>query len=170
MNKCVFLDRDGVINKDYVDYAYSLPKFEILPGVPEGLQKLKEAGFVLIIITNQSGIVKGIYDHKDVFVCHEHIQKCTNNAIDDMYYSPWHQDWTNSLSRKPGSIMFERAIGRYNIDVNQSWMVGDKQRDLIPARKLSLKTILVGNANEPKEDDLQVDSLLEAANIIVNGH
>lgn len=168
MNKCVFLDRDGVINKDYVDYAWSLPKFELLPGVIEGLKNLKEAGYKLIIITNQSGIVKGIYDHSDVYVCHSHIQEMCDHIIDDMYYSPWHQDWTNSLSRKPASLLFERAIAKYNIDVTQSWMVGDKQRDLIPARKVALKTILVGNANEPEEGDYQVQSLLEASKHILN--
>lgn len=163
MNKCIFLDRDGVINKDYVDYAYALPKFEILPGVVEALKEFKNHGFLLIIITNQSGIVKGIYDHQDVYNCHDHIQQQSNDAIDDMYYSPWHQDWTNSLTRKPESLLFERAIAKYNIDISKSWMIGDKQRDLVPARKLGLKTVLIGNANTPTADDLHFQSLLAAS-------
>ncbi|MBB6461497.1 D-glycero-alpha-D-manno-heptose-1,7-bisphosphate 7-phosphatase [Flammeovirga kamogawensis] len=138
-NKCVFLDRDGVLNKDYVDYAYTLEKFEVLPGVSEALQKLKDAGFKLVILTNQSGIVKGIYKKEDVFICHDALQKECNNAIDDMFYAPLHEKWSNSLSRKPGTLMFERAIYKYNADMENTWMIGDKERDLIPAEKVGIK-------------------------------
>lgn len=73
--KCVFLDRDGVLNVDRVDYVYRLQEFIIPPGVPEALQALKQAGYLLIVITNQSGIAKGIYERKDVYMIHEAIQQ-----------------------------------------------------------------------------------------------
>ena len=164
-NKCVFLDRDGVINKDYVDYVYDLDKFEFIEGVQEALYKLKEAGYLLIVITNQSGIVKGLYNETDVMLVHNYIQEQTNSVLDDIFYSPYHQNWTKSLTRKPDSLMLEKAISKYNIDVSKSWMVGDKERDLIPAFKLGLKTAIV--INECNFADVKEDNLLSAVNRIL---
>lgn len=152
MNKCVFLDRDGVINKDYVDYAYSLDRFIILDGVLEGLKKLKEAGFKLAIITNQSGIAKGVYTREDMQICHDFLQEQCGGIIDEIQYAPYHPLVTESLTRKPDSLMFEKAISKLKTDISQSWMLGDKERDLIPAKKLGLRTILI-------EPELQKDSI-----------
>lgn len=165
MNKCIFLDRDGVINVDYVDYVYDLEKFEFIEGVPEALKKFKEAGYLLIIITNQSGIVKGIYKESDVMTVHNHIQAETNNVLDDIYYAPYHENWTKSLTRKPGSLMLEKAIAKYNIDISESWMIGDKERDLIPAKKLGMKTGIV--INECDFADVKAENLIAAANQIL---
>ncbi|MFN6945343.1 MAG: D-glycero-alpha-D-manno-heptose-1,7-bisphosphate 7-phosphatase, partial [Cytophagaceae bacterium] len=143
MNKCIFLDRDGVINKDYVDYTYTVERFEILDGVIDALRCFKMHGYHLIVITNQSGIIKGIYGHDDVKKCHEYFQGMCGNLIDAFYYSPYHQSYTQSLSRKPGTLLFERAASKYKIDMDNSWMIGDRERDLIPARKLGLKTVLL---------------------------
>ena len=75
MNKCIFFDRDGVINVDFVDYVYDLEKFEFMPNCIEGIKNFKNDNYKLVVITNQSGIIKGIYDHKDVFIVHNHVQK-----------------------------------------------------------------------------------------------
>ncbi len=166
MNKCIFLDRDGVINKDYVDYVYTIEKFEFLPGVQEAFQLLKDHGYLLIVITNQSGVIKGIYSEDDVWNVHNHIQKETNNAIDAIYYAPYHEKWTNSLTRKPNSLMLEKAIAKYNIDVTSSWMIGDKKRDLDPALKLGINTALVETTAIP-EAKITEDSLLKIAKRIV---
>lgn len=152
MNKCVFLDRDGVINKDYVDYVYSADKLEILPGVVKALQTLKGAGYLLIVITNQSGIAKGIYTREQMHETHRLIQQACGGVIDHFYYAPWHPSISKCLTRKPGSLMFERAIARYKVDVGQSWMVGDKDRDLIPAKKLGIKCIQVDYDDSPVAD------------------
>ncbi len=166
MNKCIFLDRDGVINKDYVDYVYTIEKFQFLDRVPEALRKLKEAGYLLIVITNQSGIVKGTFKAEDVMLVHDHVQKHTDNALDDIYIAPYHEKWTNSLTRKPDSLMLERAIAKYNVDISQSWMVGDKQRDLIPGKKLGLQTCLIAEETCP-EADIRVDGLIDLAEKLV---
>ncbi len=165
--KCVFLDRDGVINKDFVDYAYTLDRFIILDGVKEGLTKLKEAGYLLIIITNQSGIAKGIYTADDMRKCHEYMQKSLDQMIDGIYYAPYHPSVTESLTRKPGSLMFEKAIAKFNIDVARSWMIGDKKRDLEPAQKLGVKTIQVDGHDDGIADYVAED-LLAAANWLIN--
>jgi len=167
MNKCIFLDRDGVINKDYVDYVYTIEKFEFLPRVKEAFKLLKDNGYLLIVITNQSGVVKEIYKESDVWNVHNHIQSETDNILDDIYYAPYHENWTNSLTRKPGSLMIERAMAKYDIDPEQSWMIGDKKRDLLPAIKLGINTGLV--AEEPiKEAKITENSLYELALQIVS--
>jgi D-glycero-D-manno-heptose 1,7-bisphosphate phosphatase len=168
--RAVFLDRDGVINEDNPNYTYDLPHFKILPGVPEALEKLKSAGFLLIIVTNQSGIDKGIYSIDQMKACHEFLQSSCNRAIDHFYYSPYHRTVTNSLLTKPGSLMFEKAIAKFNIDVSPSWMVGDRGRDLVPARLLGIKTIQIGQEIpiENERGDYEVDTLLAAVAIITN--
>ncbi len=163
--KCVFLDRDGVLNRDYVDYVYSIDKLEILPGVGEAISSLKRAGYMIIVITNQSGIAKGIYTVEDMQTVHDAMQEAFDNQIDDFYYAPWHPSVSESLTRKPDSLMFEKAIAKYKIDTKLSWMVGDKERDLIPAKKLGIKTIQVEN-DDSRMADYRVKSLPDALEVI----
>lgn len=145
MNKCIFLDRDGVINRDNPDYIYKVEEFEILPGVIEGLKKLKDNGYLLVVITNQSGITKGIYTKEDMDACHNYFQEVSGHLIDKYYYSPYHPFFTESLTRKPSCLMFEKAMAKFNIDPSLSWMLGDKERDLEPAEKLGIKGILLSS-------------------------
>jgi D-glycero-D-manno-heptose 1,7-bisphosphate phosphatase len=167
MNKCVFLDRDGVINKDNPDYIYKVDEFEILPGVIEGFQKLRDNGFLLIVITNQSGITKGIYSTEDMNSCHDYFQNVCGHLIEKFYYSPYHPFFTESLTRKPQSLMFEKAISKYNIDVTQSWMLGDKERDLEPAAKLGIKGLLINSyMSSPKWK--AVSQMSEAVQLILD--
>ena len=165
-NKCVFLDRDGVINKDYVDYVYSAEKLEILPGVVEALKALKAAGYLIIVITNQSGIAKGVYTRDQMHETNRLIQEASGHAIDHVYYAPWHPSISKSLTRKPGSLMFERALARYKIDPAASWMVGDKDRDLVPAHKLGIRTIQVDYKDSPTAN-YKAEDLLGASKIIL---
>jgi D-glycero-D-manno-heptose 1,7-bisphosphate phosphatase len=167
LNKCIFLDRDGVINKDYVDYVYTAEKLEILAGVPEALKSLKEAGYLLVVVTNQSGIAKGTYTREQMHETHRLIQEACNHAIDHFYFAPWHPSFHESLTRKPDSLMFEKAIAKFNIDTRLSWMVGDKHTDLIPAKKLGIKTIQVVNADSTLAD-YKVNNLPEALPIILD--
>ncbi|GAA0893425.1 hypothetical protein GCM10009122_31040 [Fulvivirga kasyanovii] len=165
MNKCVFLDRDGVLNRDYVDYVYSADKLEILPGVAEALTSLKRAGYLLIVVTNQSGIAKGIYTREQMHECHQLMQKAFNHQIDHFYFAPGHPTVSESLSRKPGSLMFEKAIAKFNIDIRLSWMIGDKERDLVPAKRLGIKTIQVDN-DDSRMADYKAQNLPDALEII----
>ena len=168
MNKCVFLDRDGVLNEDDPSYTYEVSKFNILPDVSEALGVLKEHGFLLVVVTNQSGISKGIYTIEQMKGCHDYLQQKCGDAIDRFYFSPYHRTVTNSLLTKPGSLMFEKAIAKFKIETSKSWMVGDRGRDLLPARQLGIRTIQVGNEVEKEnEGDYKVKSLLEAAGIIM---
>lgn len=166
-NKCIFLDRDGVINRDRVNYAYRLEDFEILPGVPEALKQLKNAGYLLVVVTNQSGIAKGIYTREHMQECHDYLQRQIDHIIDEIYYAPYHPSVTASLTRKPDSLMFEKAIAKFNIDVSQSWMIGDKERDIVPAYKLGIRSVLIDEEMPATKAIYTVRSLSEAAEKIL---
>jgi D-glycero-D-manno-heptose 1,7-bisphosphate phosphatase len=168
--KCVFLDRDGVLNKDYVDYSYRLSRFHVLEWVPAALYQIKEAGYLLVVVTNQSGIAQKIYSFREMEICHIYLQDVCEHVIDHFYFSPYHPSVTASLARKPGTLMFEKAIAKFNIDVKRSWMIGDRGRDIIPARTLGIKTIQIGDEIEKENrGDFKVKNLSEAAEVILKG-
>jgi D-glycero-D-manno-heptose 1,7-bisphosphate phosphatase len=166
-NKCIFLDRDGVLNLDRNTYTYRIEDFVILPGVAKALTQLKETGFLLIVITNQAGIAKGLYTPKDMQKCHDYLQANIDHRIDAFYYSPYHPTVTESLSRKPDSLMFEKAITRFHISAADSWMIGDQERDIIPAKKLGIRTLRIIEKEEPTAADLTAKNLTEAAHKIL---
>lgn len=167
-NKCIFLDRDGVLNVDRVDYVYRMEEFIIPPGVGEALRALKDAGYLLIVITNQSGIAKGIYKREDVYLIHNAIQEGTGVELDDIYFCPYHEKFdSHSLTRKPGSLMIEKAAAKYEVDMGASWMVGDHERDITAGTRAGLRTIrLAPSGTETKATHL-VDDLLAASKIIL---
>lgn len=169
MNRCVFLDRDGVLNKDNPNYTYRVEEFQILPGVVEGLSLLKEAGFLLVVVTNQSGIAQNLYTEAQMKECHDYLQSACAHRIDHFYFCPHHPSVTASLARKPGTLMFEKAIAKFNIDTTSSWMVGDRGRDIIPARELGITTVQIGHEIEPvNKADFAVNGLLPAAQLILS--
>jgi D-glycero-D-manno-heptose 1,7-bisphosphate phosphatase len=164
MKKCVFLDRDGVLNKDKVDYVYKAEDHFIIDGVVDALKILKEKGYLLVIITNQSGIAKGLYKAEDVKMCYQLLQNACGGIIDDLYFASYHPDYDSEcLTRKPKSLMFEKAIAKHGIDVTQSYMVGDKERDLVPAVKLGIQTVYIKTDGKKVVSDIAVENLLEFA-------
>ena len=157
--KAFFLDRDGIINQERGTYTYQLQDFIILPHVLEVLLGLKNLGFKLIVITNQAGISRGLYTKAQMNTCHDFLQKQAQNIIDDFYYAPIHPEVSKSLSRKPDSLMFERAIAKHDITASASYMIGDKERDLIPARKLGIATIILSETVVSKYADYSVTGI-----------
>jgi D-glycero-D-manno-heptose 1,7-bisphosphate phosphatase len=114
--------------------------------VYDALVQLQSQGYLLILITNQGGIAKGQYTHEAVHEIHRHfIQSCADRdiLITNVYYSPHHPDYGESLSRKPGGLMIEKACARYRIDPGASWMVGDKVRDIEAGEKAGVRGILM---------------------------
>jgi D-glycero-D-manno-heptose 1,7-bisphosphate phosphatase len=167
--KCVFLDRDGVLNEELGDYITKIDDLIIPEGVPEALKALKAAGYLLIVITNQAGIAKGLYSPELVYDIHEKMQEASGYVMDDLYFSPYHPDFSGkSLSRKPDSLLIEKAIAKYNIDAAQSWMVGDRGRDMLAGKKVNLHTIQILSEHETLVGDHGVANLAEAAEIILN--
>ncbi len=165
--KCVFLDRDGVLNRERGEYTFKVNEFEVLPKVPEALNLLKKNGYILIVVTNQAGIAKKLYQKEDVLACHAKLQTACNNIIDAIYFAPGHPNYSESLSRKPDSLMLERAIAKYNIDTTKSWMVGDSERDIQAGTKVGVRSVLVGDKYSMGTHPYQTKDLWEAAQFIL---
>lgn len=170
MNKCVFLDRDGVLNQDTDGYLFRPEDLVIPDGTVEALQKLKEAGYLLIVVTNQAGIAKGLYSREDVWKCHKFFQEQCGHLLDDLYFCPHHPEHTTaSLLRKPDSLMLEKAMAKHRIDRHCSWMIGDRERDVLAGRKAGVRTIRI--AHQPHEtsplSEHTTRSLLEASAVVV---
>ncbi len=147
----LFLDRDGVVNRERGEHTWRPADFEILPGVPEAVKAARDNGFYVVVVTNQSGIAQGLYDHADVAKLHSMLHATLQRAgtrLDDLYYCPHHSNYGKCLCRKPGSLLVERAIARLGIDAARSLMVGDKQRDVDAARAAGVRGLLV-EANQP---------------------
>lgn len=168
MNKCIFLDRDGVLNQEMGDYVYRPDNFFIPEGTIDALRLFKAAGYLLIVITNQAGIAKGLYTRQDVWACHEYLQDQCGHLLDDLYFCPHHPEYsTESLLRKPNSLMLEKAMAKYNIDRSVSWMIGDRPRDVEAGRRAGVRTIYLTDSNASlPEADWTLPSLLAASRAI----
>ncbi|BCR05181.1 D,D-heptose 1,7-bisphosphate phosphatase [Desulfuromonas versatilis] len=149
--RAVFLDRDGTINVEK-DYLYKIEDFEFIPGVPEAIKKLKEAGFLVIVVTNQSGVARGFYSLEDVEVLHRHIQDelaKIGTSIDAFYVCPHHptegfgefRRKCNCRKGKPGMLL--EAAREHEIDLVASFMVGDKIADIEAGKAAGCAQILV---------------------------
>ncbi|MBC6698210.1 D-glycero-alpha-D-manno-heptose-1,7-bisphosphate 7-phosphatase [Hymenobacter puniceus] len=166
-NKAVFLDRDGVLNQEIGNYVWHPEQFVVLPGVPESLARLKAAGYILIVVTNQAGIAKGLYTAADVRACHQKLQQACHGALDALYFAPGHPSVSESLRRKPDSLMLEQAMARFHLDAARCWLVGDRLRDMQAGAKVGVRGILVG-AEEAAVFQPRVPDLAAAADLILH--
>jgi len=163
MSKAVFLDRDGVINKKIENgYVKSISDFKILEGVKETLQELKNLGYLLIVITNQQGVGKDLMSENDLEKIHEHMLK-ELPEIDDIFYCP-HLDGTCNC-RKPKNGMLLGAKEKWNINLNNSWMIGDSESDIICGKSVGCKTVFICNTPN-KVSDFTSKNLYECLKII----
>lgn len=140
------MDRDGVINIERGEYTWKPEDFRFTPNLFEALKTLQQNGYSFVVITNQGGIAKGLYGHEDVEVLNDIISKEFEQhglTLHDIFYSPYHSDFSKSLSRKPNSLMLEKAIYLHQIDCKHSVMIGDSERDIIAAEKVGVRGILI---------------------------
>lgn len=148
MNKAVFLDRDGTLNVDY-GYVHDIEHFELLPGVVETLQKLEEAGYLLIVITNQSGIGRGYYSEEEYLRFEKQIEQLFVEYgihITAFYHCPHYEEECDC--RKPKAGLFYRAAREHKIDFSRSYAVGDQLRDLAICQCEPVKGIYLGAAED----------------------
>lgn len=169
MNKCIFLDRDGVLNVERGEYTYLLEDFVLEEGVPEAVKKIKDAGYLAIVVTNQAGITKGLYTREQMQLCHDKLMEETAFLIDKIYYCPYHPVFSASLSRKPDTLMIEKAIAKYDIDPAASWIIGDRATDIECGQKMGLRTVWVTKeVSDECKPDFVAGNLLEAVNRILS--
>jgi D-glycero-D-manno-heptose 1,7-bisphosphate phosphatase len=150
MKRAVFIDRDGTINVEK-DYLYLTSKFEFLPGAVTAIRMLNEAGFLVVVVTNQSGVARGYYTEEDVLQLHRHVDTLLeqNGArVDAWYYCPHHPSGRGSYAlpcrcRKPGPGMLQEAARRFDIDLKSSLMIGDKLVDVEAGRSVGCRSVLV---------------------------
>jgi D-glycero-D-manno-heptose 1,7-bisphosphate phosphatase len=144
--KAIFLDRDGVINRDILHYTWQISEFSFLDGVFEACREFQNRGYLIIVITNQAGIAKGLYSHDDVNALHDYMEAEFANEgiiITQSYYCPHYDAIGKCLCRKPGSLLVEKALARYDIDPVHSWFIGDRERDIEAGAGAGVKGILV---------------------------
>ncbi len=151
MRPAVFLDRDGVINRERGEHTWRPQDLEVLPGVAEAVRAIHDSGRLVVVITNQSGIGLGLYTHADVARVHAMIGAelaVHGAAFDDILYCPHHPSQGRCLCRKPGGLLLERAMARHGIDPARSVMIGDRERDVQAAVAAGVRGILVPS-NDP---------------------
>ena len=147
INKAVFLDRDGVLNKELGDYVCRFEDFKVLGHNFAPLKELQERGYLLIVITNQGGLAKGWYSDEELSRMHQHLKSIYSEQgiiISEIYYCNHHPEYNgNCLCRKPGSLMLEKAIARFRIDASRSYFIGDRERDVLAGQAAGVKGILI---------------------------
>ncbi len=159
MKKAVFIDRDGVINYALENYVYQIEDFKINPGVGEALKIFSDKGYLLIVITNQGGIAKGVYNEGHVERLHDYMAeelRKSGVSIQAIYYCPHHPSVGNCLCRKPYSLMLEKAMARYGIDPGLSYFIGDADRDEQAAKTAGVTPLRI----KPNTSLLDVVSLV----------
>jgi D-glycero-D-manno-heptose 1,7-bisphosphate phosphatase len=153
-NKALFLDRDGVINVEK-DYLYKIEDFEFISGIFDLCSYYQKLGYIIIVVTNQSGISRGFYSEDDF----EHlsswmIEEFSKNSIEvkKVYHCPHHPEFSGKCScRKPLPGMLIQAQKEYDIDMKNSVLVGDKERDIEAGLNAGLsETYLFNEANDIK--------------------
>jgi len=168
MRPAVFLDRDGTIIKD-ADHLSSVDELEVFEFAVEALCLLKEKGFLLIVLTNQSGIARGFFDEAAMRTVHDALQMQLHDLIDAIYFCPHGPD-DGCDCRKPGVGMIKQAASEHSIDLANSWIIGDKKSDVETGFNAGIATALVLTGYGESElsaldrlPELVASDLLEAA-------
>ena len=169
--KAIFLDRDGTLNKAYIENGLpispsSLNKFKIIKGVKKSINRLKKLNFLCILITNQPDVFRGKISKKTVVKMNSYIKK--KIKLEDMFVC-YHDNEHNCSCRKPKPGLLVKASKKWKIDLKKSFMIGDRWKDILAGKKVGCKTIFINNnyKNDKKvKADFTFKSLLKAVNKI----
>lgn len=154
LKPAAFLDRDGVINKEK-EYVYKIQDFEWIDGSQECIKFLNEKNYYVFVVSNQSGIARGLYTEDEVLHLHKYINatlKKINAHIDEFFISPYHPIFPNKFKnlihlRKPNIGMLQLAESKWSIDKNNSFLIGDKKTDIECANNYGIRGHLFKNGN-----------------------
>lgn len=137
----IFLDRDGTLIEE-VNFLSRVEDLRLFSFTSDAVKLLKDNGYLILVVTNQSGIGRGIYDEAAMHTIHDQIQIELDGAIDGFYFCP-HLPCDGCHCRKPGLGMIESAMADFEIDMENSWMVGDKKIDVETGKSIGIKTAFV---------------------------
>ncbi len=152
MKKVVFFDRDGTLIVDKI-YLNDPKQIQYLPGVFQGLRMLRDQGFEFIVVTNQSGVPRGLVDVKNLHQIHRNIRQDLSRAGIDIlsfYYAPFMVN-SNHPMRKPGPGMLEAGIKDHDVDRTVSWMVGDRMTDVEAGHRANIKGVFLHGTEDPND-------------------
>ena len=167
-----FIDRDGTLIEE-VNFLSSVDDLQLFPFTEEAVKMLRDAGFHIIVVTNQSGIGRGIYTEDDMHAIHEDLQRQLNSSIDSFHFCP-HLPDDGCKCRKPNLGMIEAAREMFEIEMDGSWMIGDKDLDIETGFNAGIGTALVRTGYGKEHDvtsgrqpDIVAEDLLDAVRQIV---
>tara|TARA_R110001592_G_scaffold9723_4_gene51483 strand:- start:38689 stop:39168 length:480 start_codon:yes stop_codon:yes gene_type:complete len=146
--KTIILDRDGVILKERGEYTFKLEDCEVLENNIDVLQQWSssQVDVQFFVLTNQGGIAKSLYSMNEVDAIHQMLRNAFRKKgidITAFYICPHHQDYGLCLCRKPKTLLFEKIVAKYQLNPKDCMMIGDKERDTIPAKSMGMKTLLI---------------------------
>lgn len=181
-NRAVFIDRDGTLIEHY-DYLTEASQVQLLPSTVSALKLLRRHGFLLVVITNQSAVARGMLTEKTLNQIHDHLKSLLGLEgayIDKIYYCPYHPEAVvdqyrrDSDLRKPKPGMLHLAEKELNIDLDHSWIIGDDDRDIETGRTVGCRTIMLESRGSSlvrkgeSNPDFTAVNLQEAANLIIH--
>ncbi len=183
MNRAVFLDRDGVLVHEPPAYAHRLDQLFMIDGVPEAVRQLNEKGMKVVVVSNQTGVARGLFTENDIAIFNQAMTGYIKNGggrIDRIYYCPHHPEAVVEtykrmcLCRKPEPGLLLKAAAELEIDLTQSFMIGDKWTDLEAGKRVGCTTVLVKTGlglgelekNPHGPADHIAGNLLESLNLI----
>lgn len=177
--KAVFLDRDGTINR-YVGFLRKPEELELIDGAAEAIRRINQSGYLAIVATNQPVIARGEVTPGELQEIHHRMETLLGHEgayVDGLYYCPHHphKGYPGEVAelkidcacRKPKPGLLLEAAEAFNIDLAQSWMIGDSENDVLAGRAAGCRTILLGQPGDTQADDVCAD-ILEAVNLILN--
>lgn len=177
MGKAVFLDRDGVITEDPPHYAHRVDQVQIIHGSGEAIRLLNEADYLVIVVSNQSGVARGYYQEQDVALFNEEMKRqlsIENAHIDAIYCCPHHPDGIVEkfrgvcTCRKPQSGMLIQAAEQHGINLEGSFLVGDKFSDIVAGNAVNCETIMVLTGHGKDEMHQLKESAVHVADNLLN--
>lgn len=162
MNRAVFLDRDGVMIQEPPHYIYRQDQLKLIPGTEEAIRSLNHNKFKVVVVSNQAGVAKGYYLEKEVILFNQLMKEeleLYSAYVDSIYFCPHHPDArvkkyrTDCDCRKPKPGMLKKAEKEHNIDLKKSFLIGDKNSDILAGKSVGCKTciVLTGYGNEELE-------------------
>lgn len=172
MPKLVLLDRDGVINYDSEQYIKSPDEWRPVPGSIDAIRRLHEAGFQVVVVSNQSGVGRGLYSEDDLAAIHARMTAgiaAGGGELAGIYYCPHHPD-DGCGCRKPRTGLLDRIARDFNVSLAGVAMIGDKESDCVAAARVGARPILVGSARGdrvlPPSRDLPYESYPDLASAV----